>query len=121
MFVVGAIFPTLVADRIGRRKPMIWGSLGCGISMMLVAILLSFQGTAHGHVTSSACVAFFYLFMLIYGATVACIPWVYVPEILPLHVRAKGSAIAISSNWIWVSICHINHRLYKWKNEANMR
>ncbi|GAM35110.1 hypothetical protein TCE0_015f03161 [Talaromyces pinophilus] len=101
MFVIGAIFPTLVSDRIGRRKPMMWGSFGCGISMMFVAILLSFQGTAHGHITSSACVAFFYLFMLIYGATVACIPWVYVPEILPLNVRAKGSAIAISSNWIW--------------------
>jgi len=24
-----------------------------------------------------------------------------VPEILPLHVRAKGTAVGISSNWIW--------------------
>lgn len=30
-----------------------------------------------------------------------CIPWVYVPEILPLHVRAKGSAVGISANWLW--------------------
>lgn len=27
---------------------------------------------------------------------------VYVPEILPLHARAKGTAIGISSNWLWV-------------------
>ncbi len=33
--------------------------------------------------------------------TANCIPWVYVPEILPLHVRAKGTAVGISSNWIW--------------------
>ena len=39
--------------------------------------------------------------MLIFGATVNCIPWVYVPEILPLHVRAKGTAVGISANWIW--------------------
>lgn len=39
--------------------------------------------------------------MLIFGATANCIPWVYVPEILPLHVRAKGTAVGISSNWIW--------------------
>ncbi|KAG9829248.1 putative MFS sugar transporter, partial [Aureobasidium melanogenum] len=26
---------------------------------------------------------------------------VYVPEILPLHARAKGTAIGISSNWLW--------------------
>lgn len=39
--------------------------------------------------------------MLFFGATTNCVPWVYVPEILPLHVRAKGTAVAISSNWIW--------------------
>lgn len=39
--------------------------------------------------------------MLIFGASVNCIPWVYVPEILPLHVRAKGTAIGISANWIF--------------------
>lgn len=38
---------------------------------------------------------------LIFGATANCIPWVYVPEILPLHVRAKGTAVGISSNWLW--------------------
>jgi hypothetical protein len=40
-------------------------------------------------------------YMLIFGATANCIPWVYVPEILPLHVRAKGTAVGISSNWLW--------------------
>lgn len=39
-------------------------------------------------------------YMLFFGATMNCIPWVYVPEILPLQVRAKGTAIAISSNWV---------------------
>ena len=39
--------------------------------------------------------------MLIFGASVNCIPWCYVPEILPLHVRAKGMAVGISSNWLW--------------------
>ena len=39
--------------------------------------------------------------MLSFGMTMNCIPWVYVPEILPLHVRAKGSAVGISANWLW--------------------
>ena len=39
--------------------------------------------------------------MLSFGATVNCIPWVYVPECLPLHVRAKGTAVGISANWLW--------------------
>lgn len=43
----------------------------------------------------------FFTYMLIFGASVNCIPWCYVPEILPLHVRAKGTAVGISSNWLW--------------------
>jgi hypothetical protein len=39
--------------------------------------------------------------MLIFGASVNCVPWCYVPEILPLHARAKGTAVGISSNWLW--------------------
>jgi hypothetical protein len=26
---------------------------------------------------------------------------IQVPEILPLHARAKGTSIGISSNWLW--------------------
>lgn len=46
-------------------------------------------------------------YMLFFGATANCIPWVYVPEILPLHVRAKGTAIGISANWLW-NFCEQN-------------
>lgn len=131
---------------------MMWGSFGLFISMMMISILLSFKGmqiTTASHFlsvkglsnwqylgtsvekpTASASVAFFFLFMLIFGASVNCIPWVYGPEILPLHVRAKGyvlpililsiyhqtsmkcvadivlylltrQAIGISANWLW--------------------
>ncbi|KAJ5092826.1 hypothetical protein N7456_008687 [Penicillium angulare] len=101
MFVIGSFYPTFYSDRFGRRKPMMWGSFGLFISMMMIAILLSFKGTSIEKPAASASVAFFFLFMLIFGASVNCIPWVYGPEILPLHVRAKGQAIGISANWLW--------------------
>ncbi|EMR66782.1 putative hexose carrier protein [Eutypa lata UCREL1] len=103
MFFIGSLFPTFFLDKYGRRNPMMWGSLGLGISMMMISILLSFQGRG-GDVaqsTSKGSVAFFFTYMLIFGMTANCIPWVYVPEILPLHVRAKGTAVGISSNWLW--------------------
>ena len=77
---------------------MMIGSFGLGICMMLIAILLSFQdqGGMLAKSTSSASVAFFFLYMLIFGGSANCIPWVYVPEILPLHVRAKGTAVGAS-------------------------
>lgn len=103
MFFIGSLFPTFFLDKYGRRNPMMWGSLGLGISMMLISILLSFHDMDGdlAKATSSGSVAFFFTYMLIFGMTANCIPWVYVPEILPLHVRAKGTAFGISSNWLW--------------------
>ncbi|KAL2221512.1 general substrate transporter [Thermoascus aurantiacus ATCC 26904] len=101
MFLLGSFVPSFFVDRIGRRRPMMLGSLGLGLSMMMISILLSFKGTSVEKETAAASVTFFFTYMLIFGASVNCIPWVYVPEILPLHARAKGTAIGISSNWIW--------------------
>jgi hypothetical protein len=39
--------------------------------------------------------------MLIFGGTINVVPWVWGPEILPLEARAKGTAISVSSHWIW--------------------
>ena len=106
MFFVGSLVPTFFLDKMGRRRPMMWGSLGLGISMMMISVLLSFSfrpgySDSVAKATASASVTFFFTYMLIFGASANCIPWVYVPEILPLHARAKGTAIGISSNWLW--------------------
>ncbi|KAB2579457.1 Sugar transporter STL1 [Lasiodiplodia theobromae] len=102
MFPLGSIIPALGADKLGRRRPMMWGSFGLGICMMMISILLSFKNSSIGEPTASASVAFFFVYMFIFGASCNCIPWVYVPEILPLRARARGTAIGISSNWLWL-------------------
>ncbi|RDW86837.1 sugar transporter-like protein [Aspergillus mulundensis] len=97
----GSFYPTFYSDRLGRKKPMMWGSFGMFICMMMISILLSFKGTPQEKPAGSASVAFFFLFMLIFGASTNCVPWVYGPELLPMHVRTKGNAIGISANWLW--------------------
>ncbi|KAL3455283.1 putative transcription factor TFIIIB complex subunit Brf1 [Aspergillus heterothallicus] len=101
MFVIGSFYPTFYSDRLGRKKPMMWGSFGLFVCMMMISILLSFKGTHQEKTAGCASVAFFFLFMLIFGASTNCVPWVYGPELLPMHVRTKGNAIGISANWLW--------------------
>lgn len=60
MFLLGSFVPSLLVDRIGRRRPMMLGSLGLGVSMMLISILLSFKGTSIEKQASMASVAFFF-------------------------------------------------------------
>lgn len=101
MFMLGSILPSFTLDRMGRRKTMISGCAGLSLCMMMVSILLSRADSPNGTACSSAAVAFFFCYMLIFGMTVNCVPWVYVPEILPLEARARGTAIGVSSNWLW--------------------
>lgn len=63
MFLIGSFLPALYLDQMGRRRPMMWGSFGCALSMLMIAILLSFadKGASLAQATSSASVAFFFL------------------------------------------------------------
>lgn len=102
MFMFGSILPTFTLDRMGRRKTMMLGCAGLGVCMLMIAALLSqSDNDTTGHAFASASVAFFFLYMLIFGMSVNCVPWVYVPEILPLSARSEGTAIGISANWLW--------------------
>ena len=66
MFVVGNTLPALALDKMGRKRTMM---IGCGFlsfCMLMISILLSFNKEK----TSTASIAFFFLYMLIFGATV---------------------------------------------------
>jgi MFS family permease len=101
MFMLGSLLPAFMLDRMGRRRTMMIGSFGLGICMLMVAALLSQVDKPNGENYASASVSFFFLYMLIHGMSINSVPWVYVPEILPLDARSKGTAIGVSSNWLW--------------------
>ncbi|KAF5365193.1 hypothetical protein D9758_005320 [Tetrapyrgos nigripes] len=82
MFPIGSLIPSFFLDQMGRRKPMmIWYSSreddSDGFRGFLLPIPVYIWGRTKLY-TLGIC-----------------------PEILPLHARAKGTAIGISSNWIW--------------------
>lgn len=66
--------------------------------MMFIAALLSVKDNK---AASIAAVAFFFLYMLIFGGSINVVPWVYGPEVLPLEARTRGTSISVSSHWMW--------------------
>ncbi|ONH64959.1 Sugar transporter STL1 [Cyberlindnera fabianii] len=101
-FTIGSLVPSFYSDKLGRRLPSAFGHACCGLCMMMVTILLSFQDDpSKSKSTGAASVAFFFLFQLVFGATANCIPWVIVPELLPLSQRSRGTALGVSANWLW--------------------
>ncbi|KAJ5810357.1 general substrate transporter [Penicillium pulvis] len=101
MFIIGSLLPAFMLDRMGRRRIMMIGSFGLGVCILMIAALLSQIDEPDEQNYASASVAFFFLYMLIHGMSINSVPWSYVPEILPLEARTKGTAIGVSSNWLW--------------------
>jgi MFS family permease len=114
-FAVGSLVPALGADKLGRKKPMMFGAAGMGISMMLVAILLSFQGKAQAQPTGEAAIAFLIIYMICFGTSLNAIPWCYSTEILPLRIRAQGTALVralLPSRFLAAGSANLQNRLF---------
>jgi MFS transporter, SP family, arabinose:H+ symporter len=101
---VGAmnLLATLVAmsviDRIGRKALLLIGSVGMAISLAGVAAV--FFTHTHERDLLWYLLGFIACFAISQGAVI----WVYIGEVFPNKVRAKGQSIGSSSHWIMNAI-----------------
>ncbi|HEY0205920.1 MAG TPA: sugar porter family MFS transporter [Acetobacteraceae bacterium] len=101
---------TLIAiafvDRLGRRKLLLAGLLGMGVSLGVAGTAFRFIGAAPagaaaagpsgaGIVTLLALVAFITCFAFSMGPVV----WTVINEIFPGHIRGRAVAVATAANW----------------------
>ena len=106
--VVGPVFNlffiVFLLDRVGRRKPLLFGTIGISIALICEAII----GSQVEHATgsrrdslSAAGVFFLFLVSCIFSMSFGPISWVYASEIMPLSIRGRGSAFATAcGNWL---------------------
>ncbi len=99
---------TLIAiafiDGVGRRKLLLAGLLGMGISLAVVGTAFRYIGatpqaasgpTTAGIITVIALVAFITSFAFSLGP----VTWTVINEIFPAHIRGRGVALATAVNW----------------------
>lgn len=112
MFPIGSAVPSFFLDRMGRRKRMMWGCAGMSISMLFVLVLLSQADggeTARGTTFASGSVAFFFIFLFVFGLR-------YVPSLLtPTMVLLTATTASTVSPW------STSRRSYHWAPEHEAR
>ncbi|MCS7041459.1 MAG: sugar porter family MFS transporter [Bryobacteraceae bacterium] len=91
--LVSTIVAMSVIDRIGRKSMLLTGSVGCAASLAGVAWI--FSTGAHQHLLVWLLVAFIAFFAFSQGAVI----WVYLSEIFPTRVRAKGQSLGSFTHW----------------------
>jgi sugar porter (SP) family MFS transporter len=86
-------------DWVGRRQLIIWGSFGYIFSLVIIAWVF-FTEAGHFDATGSRTVL---VCLLIFQASHAfsqgAVIWVFISEIFPNAVRAKGQALGSATHW----------------------
>ena len=83
-----------IIDRLGRRSLLLLGALGCGACLAGVAYL--FHINRHLNLLLPLLIAYIIFFAVSQGSVI----WVYLSEVFPSNVRAKGQSLGSSSHWI---------------------
>lgn len=100
-------------DTWGRRKPMILGAIGMGISMLLIGVILKAEGdpsysqTSHkvnfdftsNPAAGKAVIAFLYLYVASFAISWATPAWVVPAEIFPMITRGRANSMTTAMNW----------------------
>lgn len=85
-------------DRAGRRSLMLIGSLGYIVSLSAVA--WAFYTDAGGVIV----VAFVFLFIASHAVGQGAVIWVFIAEIFPNNVRAKGQSLGCGTHWVMAAV-----------------
>ena len=96
--LVFTLLGTSVIDHFGRKKLLLLGSVGT--SICLAAVAWVFVTKTHEKILLLLLVCYIAFFALSQGAVI----WVYISEVFPNHIRAKGQSLGSFSHWIMNAI-----------------
>ncbi|PQE19200.1 hexose carrier protein [Rutstroemia sp. NJR-2017a BBW] len=100
--IVYCAFGLYFLERLGRIKPMIFSATGCGLALLVNAVLSQYYVVGDEKSSNAnalrAMVAMNLVFSFFFTFT-GIITWVYPAEIFPIEIRARGNSISTLMNW----------------------
>jgi SP family arabinose:H+ symporter-like MFS transporter len=94
MNLVATLFGMSLIDKLGRKTLLLIGAVGMAACLSAVAAV--FFTHTHLALLVWLLVAYIFFFAISQGAVI----WVYIAEVFPNRVRAKGQSLGSSSHWI---------------------
>lgn len=120
MGVCFGFFCSFIIDKVGRRPLLIWPILACGAMMACEVGLIGAFLDSDNLAGKRACIAFFFLFLIPYEFNEP-VMFLYISELLPVHLRAKGIAIGLATiniHSVWITeaqptgVARIGYKFY---------
>ncbi|MGD9905001.1 MAG: sugar porter family MFS transporter [Vicinamibacterales bacterium] len=95
--LVFTVLAMTVIDRLGRKRLLLIGSAGLAVCLFVAA--WAFERRVGGVVVLASLIGYIACFAFSQGAVI----WVYLAEIFPNRVRARGQALGSFTHWVWAA------------------
>lgn len=92
--LIFTIIAMSIIDKVGRRKLLLIGAVGTAVCLAGVAVI--FSTNRHQELLLWLLVGFIASFAFSQGSVI----WVYISEVFPNRVRAKGQSLGSLSHWL---------------------
>lgn len=87
----------MIMDKIDRKKMLIYGAWGMGISLILMSVGMQLSGT--GKFGSYLAAIALTIYIAFFSATWGPVMWVMISESFPLNIRGLGNSFGAVVNW----------------------
>ena len=84
-------------DKVDRKKMLIWGAWGMGISLFIMSFSMHFSGQSHA--AAYICAIALTIYIAFFSATWGPVMWVMIGESFPLNIRGLGNSFGAVVNW----------------------
>lgn len=103
-FTIFTLAALLVIDKFGRKNLMIIGSLGYIISLSVTAWAFYTYGMEFSDVRSMVVLVSLLVFIASHAFGQGTVIWVFISEIFPNRVRARGQALGSFTHWFMTAL-----------------
>jgi len=104
VMLVFTLIAMVIIDHFGRKKLMLYGSIGYIVSLGAIAVTFFSNGREFTEAGSTVVLISLIVFIAAHGFGQGAVIWVFISEIFPNKVRARGQALGSFTHWFMAAL-----------------
>lgn len=104
VMLVFTLIAMVIIDNFGRKRLMFYGSIGYIISLLAIAITFFANGKEFTESGGTVVLVSLIVFIAAHGFGQGAVIWVFISEIFPNKVRARGQALGSFTHWFMAAL-----------------
>jgi sugar porter (SP) family MFS transporter len=104
VMLVFTLIAMIIIDHFGRKRLMLYGSIGYIVSLLTIAFAFFSNGEEFSDTGGVVVLISLIVFIAAHGFGQGAVIWVFISEIFPNKVRARGQALGSFTHWFMAAL-----------------